>query len=110
MKTFVNYTYRLEELFTQLENTTNNILDVIKKQEMLIEIVEKSEEKKQFVEFINDMNKQIEDETRQLDIINKRITSLRSVLFTLKNNDTIAEFLSELSDALGIFEPGNDEQ
>lgn len=94
-----NYKYRLEELVTGIEQSVENVNEVIHKQELLIEKLEGDEN---FKDFVEELKKSIDSEKMQIKILNERHEKITKCIAKLDKKSTI-EFLSDLSDGLGLF-------
>lgn len=94
-----NYKYRLEELVTGIEQSVENVNEVIHKQELLIEKLEGDEN---FKDFVEELKKSIDSEKMQIKILNERHEKINKCISKLDKKQII-EFLSDLSDGLGLF-------
>lgn len=94
-----NYKYRLEELVTGIEQSVVNVNEVIHKQELLIE---KLEDDENFKDFVEELKKSIDSEKNQIKILKERHEKITKCITKL-DKKAIIEFLSDLSDGLGLF-------
>ena len=94
-----NYKYRLEELVTGIEQSVENVNAVIHKQELLIE---KLKDDENFKDFVEELKKSIDSEKNQIKILKERHEKITKCITKLDKKSTI-EFLSDLSDGLGLF-------
>lgn len=94
-----NYKYRLEELVTGIEQSVENVNEVIHKQELLIE---KLEDDENFKDFVEELKKSIDSEKNQIKILKERHEKITKCIAKL-DKKSIIEFLSDLSDGLGLF-------
>ena len=94
-----NYKYRLEELVTGIEQSVENVNEVIHKQELLIE---KLKDDENFKDFVEELKKSIDSEKMQIKILNERHEKITKCINKLDKKQII-EFLSDLSDGLGLF-------
>lgn len=97
-----NYTYRFEELSDALKNSICDIDKVIKEQSELIDDLTKIKKKK-YENFINDIRKTIEKYTEQKELLTNKLELTQKIINDLKESNEKVEFLSNLSDCLGIF-------
>lgn len=100
----MDQTYRLEEMAEAMQQSVKNAMKVAKEQAMLIRVINKSNEAKNFVEFITDVEHQIEDINHQITTLNVRIGLLKQVVNICRNDDETTKVVAMLLKALGIFE------
>lgn len=98
-----NFTYRYEEMVDAIKSSIDNLEKVMVDQNKLIDLVEKSEESKDFEEFIKESKEQLETLNQQkMELVVKQ-EILTQVVDMCKEDEKQAKIISMLSLALGIF-------
>lgn len=98
-----DYIYRFEEMKDAMEASINNLDRVKEQQAKLIELVENSEQKEFFNEFLEDSKKQQENFDKQREALQIKISLLATLLERCHNDSNAAEIVSMLSEILGLF-------
>lgn len=98
-----DYTYRFEEMKDAMEASINNLDRVKEQQAELIKLVENSEQKEFFAEFLEDSKKQQENFDKQREQLQIKIALLVTLLDKCKANKEIEEAVATLSEVLGLF-------
>ena len=98
-----NYKYRLEELVSGIEQSIDNLKEVIYKQELLCTKLVGDDE---FKEFVTELKKSVDKETQQIDTLVEHRRLLNKCIEKLED-ENIIEFLYNLSAALGLFNTHN---
>lgn len=100
-KNYSDYTYRLIELIDEMNMSVENAEKVISQQLKLVEIVEASNEKEQFKEFIESLNASTNDQNEKVQDCKERIEKIKSLVELCKNEIAI-QSCSLLLEGLGI--------
>lgn len=95
--------YRLAELLDEMKKSSANAIDVIEKQERLIAVLGKSEEQKDFEEFIKAIKEQIDGTKEAVERLKKKMQLIGSVLEACKDEGK-REVVLNLMAGLGAFE------
>ena len=95
--------FRLEEMFDEMKKSSANAIDVIEKQERLIAVLDKSEEREDFEEFIKAIKEQIDGTKEAVERLEKKIQLIGSVLKACEDEDK-KEIVLNLMAGLGAFE------
>ena len=98
-----DYTYRFEEMKDAMEASINNLDRVREQQAKLIKLVENSDQKEFFAEFLEDSKKQQENFDKQREQLQIKIALLVTLLDKCKANKEIEEAIAILSEVLGLF-------
>ena len=98
-----DYTYRFEEMKDAMEASINNLDRVKEQQAKLIKLVENSDQKEFFAEFLEDSKKQQENFDKQREQLQIKIALLVTLLDKCKANKEIEEAIAILSEVLGLF-------
>lgn len=100
----VDQNYRLVEMAEAMEQSIANAKKVAKEQAHLIRVVNKSEDAKDFVEFVKGVEQQIEGMNGQVATLTIRAGLLRKVVDKCNENEEISKVVSMTLKALGVFE------
>lgn len=95
--------FRLEEMFDEMKKSSANAIDVIEKQERLIAVLDKSEEREDFEEFIKAIKEQIDGTKEAVERLERKIQLIGSVLKACEEEDK-KEIVLNLMAGLGAFE------
>ena len=95
--------YRLKEMLDEMKKSSANAIDVIEKQERLIAVLDKSEEREDFEEFIKAIKEQIDGTKEAVERLEKKIQLIESVLKACEDEDK-KELVLNLMAGLGAFE------
>lgn len=95
--------YRLAEMLDEMKKSSANAIDVIEKQERLIAVLDKSEEREDFEEFIKAIKEQIDGTKEAVERLEKKIQLIESVLKACEDEDK-KEIALNLMAGLGAFE------
>ena len=95
--------YRLAEMLDEMKKSSANAIDVIEKQERLIAVLDKSEEREDFGEFIKAIKEQIDGTKEAVERLEKKIQLIGSVLKACEDEDK-KEIVLNLMVGLGAFE------
>ena len=95
--------YRLKEMLDEMKKSSANAIDVIEKQERLIAVLDKSEEREDFEEFIKAIKEQIDGTKEAVERLEKKIQLIESVLKACEDDDK-KEIALNLMAGLGAFE------
>ena len=95
--------YRLKEMLDEMKKSSANAIDVIEKQERLIAVLDKSEEREDFEEFIKAIKEQIDGTKEAVERLEKKIQLIESVLKACEDEDK-KEIALNLMAGLGAFE------
>ena len=95
--------YRLAEMLDEMKKSSANAIDVIEKQERLIAVLDKSEEREDFEEFIKAIKEQIDGTKEAVERLEKNIQLIESVLKACEDEDK-KEIVLNLMAGLGAFE------
>lgn len=95
--------YRLKEMLDEMKKSSANAIDVIEKQERLIAVLDKSEEREDFEEFIKAIKEQIDGTKEAVERLEKKIQLIESVLKACEDEDK-KEIVLNLMAGLGAFE------
>lgn len=95
--------YRLAEMLDEMKKSSANAIDVIGKQERLIAVLDKSEEREDFEEFIKAIKEQIDGTKEAVERLEKKIQLIESVLKACEDEDK-KEIALNLMAGLGAFE------
>ena len=95
--------YRLKEMLDEMKKSSANAIDVIEKQERLIAVLDKSEEREDFEEFIKAIKEQIDGTKAAVERLEKKIQLIESVLKACEDEDK-KEIVLNLMAGLGAFE------
>lgn len=99
----MSYIYRIEEIIESINSSVLNIEKVIEQQTELCNVINNSESKEYFKEFVEDLKKDTDDKVNQLDKLLKKRQQYDSLLITMKQDVDLDLFATEVFDALGIF-------
>ena len=94
--------YRLKEMLDEMKKSSANAIDVIEKQERLIAVLDKSEEREDFEEFIKAIKEQIDGTKEAVERLEKQIQLIESVLMACEDDDK-KEIVLNLMAGLGAF-------
>ena len=95
--------YRLKEMLDEMKKSSANAIDVSEKQERLIAVLDKSEEREDFEEFIKAIKEQIDGTKEAVERLEKKIQLIGSVLKACEDEDK-KEIVLNLMAGLGAFE------
>ena len=95
--------YRLKEMLDEMKKSSANAIDVIEKQERLIAVLDKSDEREDFEEFIKAIKEQIDGTKEAVERLEKKIQLIESVLKACEDEDK-KEIVLNLMAGLGAFE------
>lgn len=95
--------YRLAEMLDEMKKSSANAIDVIEKQERLIAVLDKSDEREDFEEFIKAIKEQIDGTKEAVERLEKKIQLIESVLKACEDEDK-KEIALNLMAGLGAFE------
>lgn len=95
--------YRLAEMLDEMKKSSANAIDVIEKQERLIAVLDKTEEREDFEEFIKALKEQIDGTKKAVERLEKKIQLIGSVLKACEDEDK-KEIALNLMAGLGAFE------
>ena len=95
--------YRLKEMLDEMKKSSANAIDVIEKQERLIAVLDKSDEREDFEEFIKAIKEQIDGTKEAVERLEKKIQLIESVLKACEDEDK-KEIALNLMAGLGAFE------
>lgn len=95
-----DFKYKLIELKDSMDEAIKNIISVIDQQEELYKVINVSDKKEFFENFINEMSKNTENLKNQATTMSKRLDYLENVLNNL--NDNNREIIYELLLAIGF--------
>ena len=95
--------YRLAEMLDEMKKSSANAIDVIEKQERLIAVLDKSEEREDFEEFIKAIKEQIDGTKEAVERLERKIQLIGSVLKACEEEDK-KEIVLNLMAGLGAFE------
>lgn len=99
-----NYVYRFEEMTQSMEASIKNIDKVSNEQEKLIEVIENSEEKDFFEEFLNESKEQLQNLKVQKETISNRLVYINEFIDLCRNNEDANKALTLLVKGLNLFE------
>ena len=99
-----DYCYRYEEMLDSMKDAKENSDKVIAQQQVLIDIVSKSDKAEEFKSFIKDIEKSITLQNEQSAKLQMKIELLTALLAKCKDNAANAEIVSMLSMILGVFD------
>lgn len=97
------YLYRFEEMKDAMEMSINNLDKVREQQNKLLELVENSEQKEYFTDFLEESKKQVETFEKQRSELQVKIALLVTLLDKCKENEEVEEAINILSEILGLF-------
>lgn len=100
----VDQVYRLDEMADAMDQSIENAKHVAKEQAALIRVINKSEEAKNFVEFVKAEEQQIEEMNNQITTLSIRSGLLREIVKICKDDEKISKVVSMTLKALGVFE------
>ena len=95
--------YRLAEMLDEMKKSSANAIDVIEKQERLIAVLDKSDEREDFKELIKATKEQIDGTKEAVERLEKKIQLIGSVLKACEEEDK-KEIVLNLMAGLGAFE------
>lgn len=95
-----DFKYKLIELKDSMDEAIKNVMSVIDQQEELYKVINVSDKKEFFENFINEMSKNTENLKNQATAMSKRLDYLENVLNNL--NDDNREIIYELLLAIGF--------
>ena len=95
--------FRLEEMFDEMKKSMENVKDVVKKQEHLIEVLEKSKEKDDFKDFITSMKEEIKKIEESKITLARRIDCIRDVIDDCHEDEGKKITVLDLLEGLGVF-------
>ena len=96
--------YRLQEMYDSMQVSLGNIVNVIHQQEMLIEVVEKSDKKDEFEKFTEDLKSQIKNLQSQYDKLSARASCLKNVFVEVEDTPEKRTLVNNLLSGLGVFD------
>ena len=99
-----DYCYRYEEMLDSMKDAKENSDKVIAQQQVLIDIVSKSDKAEEFKNFIKDIEQSITLQNEQSTKLQMKIELLTALLAKCKDNAVNAETVSMLSMILGVFD------
>ena len=99
----MSYIYRIEEIIESIDGSILNIEKVIEQQTELCNVINNSESKEYFKEFVEDLKKDTDDKVNQLDKLLKKRQQYNSLLITMKQNVDLDLFATKVFETLGIF-------
>lgn len=99
----MSYIYRIEEIIESINGSILNIEKVIEQQTELCNVINNSESKEYFKEFVEDLKKDTDDKVNQLDKLLKKRQQYDSLLITMKQDVDLDLFATKVFEALGIF-------
>lgn len=99
---FVNYTYRFSEMESEIENSINNVDNVIKEHKKLIAILDTDEHKEDFAEFVKSLYEQVNVLEEQKRVMSYRLECLKHVINLSMSDDTYAFLVSMLLECIGL--------
>ena len=97
-------TYRLEEMSEAMKQSIANAKKVREEQDELVNIVLESSKASKFRDFTKNMEQQIENINKQTETLSVRSALLDNVVKACKDDDKVAEIVTMLVTALGVFE------
>jgi len=97
-------TYRLIEMSESMQESINNILQIVDEQRELVKIVTASDAAKKFEKFIEGINEQIDNFNAQVRTLTTKKQSLDKVISACADNDETEKYVTLLLSALGVFE------
>lgn len=105
-KKYTDYTYRFEELQTQIEQSIEQLKDVSKKQTRLVSIINYSDDDTiaEFKDFVKDITEQTTKYEMQIAELNHKVDAIKDIIKLMKTSTENVKFFSLLSEALGIFQ------
>lgn len=95
--------YRIEEMKDAMNNSIENINNVVSQQLTLTDIINSSDKKEEFENFIKDMEKQNEQLNVQKNVLIIRKELLSQVIERCKNDIEQSKTVSILAKAIGMF-------
>lgn len=98
--------YRLDEMSEEMGESIKNVKSVLTEQERLVRVINESKEAESFEQFVKGINETISKNIIQLEQLEKRKQQLDSAIVAANENSLIAEAVSNLCYAVGIFGPG----
>ena len=96
-------TFMLIETADEMERTLSHIDKVTAEQNELIELINKSDKAKKFEDFTHSLENDINDTRAQKEHLEKRHAMLREVINVCQSNADVANVVSTLCRAFGIF-------
>lgn len=96
-------THMLIETADEMSNTIAHVDEVINEQNALVALVVQNDKDNKFEKFIESMKKQIDDTTQQKATLVKRFETLKEVVEECQADEKIAEIVTKLCIAFGIF-------
>lgn len=96
-------TFMLIETADEMERTLSHIDKVTAEQNELIELVNKSDKAKKFESFTHSLKNDINNTLNQKARLETRLTMLRDVINVCQSNANVANVVSTLCRAFGIF-------
>lgn len=95
--------FRLEEMLDSMRASIENIKGVKKQQEELIEIVENSDKKEDFKDFIDESKKQIDSLGVQILELSDRVSVWEEIINECYTNDSSKELINKFVYAIKMF-------
>lgn len=99
-----NKLYRLEEMVDAIEQSKDNIHEVVGQQMDLIEIVQNSEKAEEFEDFLKESQEQVDNLNKQYEQLSMKQEAVETLIKLCKASEDAELAFELLSTALGLFE------
>lgn len=106
----INYIYKLEEMLEDMNQSINNLNEVIIKQIELNDIIKESSKKEDFEDFLKSSEESIERMSDQIKELNNRRTLLSQIITEVKDNTVDKDTLGKLMNLLGLLVDDEDNE
>lgn len=101
-KNYSDYTYRLIELVDEMNKSVENAKSVISQQLKLVEVIEHSEDKDMFNDFIKTLNVSTEDQKTKIADCELRAAQIQELIEMCKESEDAVHACSLILEGLGI--------